>query len=710
MKRSAVREMGLFFLLATAFLLRAAFPTADPPKNLSNSRGIFLDGPKNVHNARNLALTGTFRLDDGWNPFCYSPSFTWATYLAFKTFGAGLWQARMYPILCSVLSILLVYAVARKEWGEGAAFLSAAFLGLDFTTISYGRLAMFETPMVAVMLLAVYAWQKGREDGAVWLVISGVCLGLSFVAKSIAAYFVGVFLAFSFFHALQLSRFRPSRSLARPLYILSGLTAVMLLWLLFFFLPNRSWVGKIGSGWLELAMSGGLVSWLRNAFRFSAFWHLCRSLPLLLLAIWGIFKLFFAFLESRGASRPEVDPLALLCALWFVGGGVFLSSLTYRPLRYFVALTPPLCLLAAWTAKQLWNNRKPSTGSFPAFLSSFLYFVAVSWLVYVSWLDPLLAGRTGGISPKIPTWLVRGAIAAGLSFLCGSILFAFSALAVRLASRSGRKACWPRRAAVLLAGGAFLSVQGHLYWDWAAHREYGVRDGSRALARLPHAVIAGRAANAACIENAHRPVCVTGWWDVGLVDEHGRDLFDRYPITHLQMTTQLWGVVPWFFRHYPEALSRCRFEQGIHFDSVDYPVYALTPDQLLGPTPGTKIRLEAETQFYHVGKRTFQGDRETLRSDRDYGFLLLTVPFLPRADSHRFDVLLRGKGESATIEVRRDLDKGPPLAQKTVSLEEDWRAETLVAPDCADVPLVFLALFVSGQGQAEVDFIEIKAY
>jgi len=706
MKRSTSRAIGLFSLLTIALFFRAAYPTADPPKNLSNSRGIFLDGPKNVHNARNLALTGTLRLDEGWNPFCYSPSFTWITALVFKAFGTGLCQARIYPILSSFLSVLLVYAIARRDWGEKAAFLSAAFLGFDFTTISYGRLAMFETPMVTVMLLAVYAWQKAREKGRIWFLTSGICLGLAFVAKSIAVYFIGIFLAFSFLTALQEARFRPSKPLLGPCLILLGFMSVMSLWLLFFLLPNRSWVGKIGSGWLELALSGGLVSWLRNVFRFSLFWHLCRSLPVLLLALYGAFTLCSMSVEQR---RLDVDPLALLCALWFVGGGMFLSSLSYRPLRYFVALTPPICLLGARSAVQLWSKELPRTPSFLRSFFSLLYFITVSWLVYVSWIDPQLAERMRTFTSSLPTWFLRGLIASLLSTLCGAALFALAVFLGRLASKAERASNGSRKLVVLLTSGAFLLIQGMLYLDWVSAREYGVRDGSRALARLPHSVIAGRAANAACIENHHRPVCVTGWWDVGLLDEKGRDLFERYPITHVQMTTQLWGVVPWFYRHYLGALSRCRFEEGIHFDSVDYPVYSLGMDPLWGPKAGEEMHLEAENQFYHVGLRTLGRDRGTLRSDRDYGFLLLTTPFIPQADHYRFDVLLRGDQESAALEIRRDLDAENPLAKRTLFLEGPWQKESLTVHTPDDAPLLFLTLFVTGQGKAEVDSIDIKA-
>jgi len=518
-----------------------------------------------------------------------------------------------------------------------------------------------------------------------------------------AVYFIGTFLVFVFLDSLQDAHFRPRRQVLRPWPILGSFLMVMTLWWVFFFLPNRSWVSKIGGGWLDLAMSGGLLDLLKNMFRFSAFWHLGRCLPILVLGLYWIFRSCSRILVER---RLSFDPLTLVCSFWFMGGALFLSSLTYRPLRYFVALTPPIFLLASKAIVELWDAKhEEKRSSFTPWIHP-IFFVLMSWLIWISWLDPLLLSRFKHTFSLIHAWYVRGGLFLFLSLMVVGIFFA-SSIAWKhcLKTTSWHIPSTPRMVSCFL-GFLFLCTQATLYLQWVQRREYGVRDGSRALRRLPFSVIAGRGANAACIENQHQPICVTGWWDRGLRDEEGKDLFERYPITHLQMTTHLGGVVPWYFRNYPDRMSYCRFEESAHFHGVDYPIYALGEHALLGPTKGQRIRLEAEEQFYHVGQRTPQ-PHGSIQSEKKRGFLLLTVPFVPQADQYLFEVVLSGDREAARLEIRENLH-GEPVASMNITLDGPWRKEAIQVETSGQSRL-FLSLYVAGQGRAAVDYVEISA-
>src|SRR4029078_10713298 len=96
----------LFLILALAALMRGLYPAADPPWNPSVGVVWHDEGPW-VHNARNKALFGQWSLDQ-WNPVYIAPVFTGLEYVAFRSFGVGVRQARLVPEIVRLFSVLLM--------------------------------------------------------------------------------------------------------------------------------------------------------------------------------------------------------------------------------------------------------------------------------------------------------------------------------------------------------------------------------------------------------------------------------------------------------------------------------------------------------------------------------------------------------------------------------------------------------------------------
>jgi predicted membrane-bound mannosyltransferase len=122
--------LALAGILLVAAVLRTIFPTADPPWR-SSVGIVWHDEGGWTHNARNRALYGAWRQDE-WNPMYVSPVFTGVEYAAFAACGVGLWQARLAPAACGVLSVLLLGLALRRLYGRAPGLVGAWLLACSY--------------------------------------------------------------------------------------------------------------------------------------------------------------------------------------------------------------------------------------------------------------------------------------------------------------------------------------------------------------------------------------------------------------------------------------------------------------------------------------------------------------------------------------------------------------------------------------------------
>jgi 4-amino-4-deoxy-L-arabinose transferase-like glycosyltransferase len=142
-----------------ASMLRTAFPLADPPW-FSSPGVVWHDEGAWVHNARNRTLTGQWQVDgDRWNPMFITPVFTGLEYLSFRSFGVGLWQARLVSEVLGVIAVLLLGLGVARIGGRRAGLVAAGLLAVNFVSVMYDRAAIMEATMVSLM---VASWSVMR--------------------------------------------------------------------------------------------------------------------------------------------------------------------------------------------------------------------------------------------------------------------------------------------------------------------------------------------------------------------------------------------------------------------------------------------------------------------------------------------------------------------------------------------------------------------
>jgi hypothetical protein len=96
------------------------------------------------------------------------------------------WFARILEFLLSIVSIILVYAIARKIFSQRAAVVSSAVWAFSSIVFYMGFHEYTEIPEVTLVLAAVLAFVSGRNFAA------GIFAGLAFTMKFPAGIFLAV--------------------------------------------------------------------------------------------------------------------------------------------------------------------------------------------------------------------------------------------------------------------------------------------------------------------------------------------------------------------------------------------------------------------------------------------------------------------------------------------------------------------------------------
>src|SRR4029450_6237332 len=160
LSRDSFRSM-LLLILGLSAVMRALYPAADPPWNPSVGIVWHDEGPW-VHNARNKAMFGQWSTDQ-WNPVYIAPVFTGLEYVAFRSLGVGVRQARVMPEVCGLLSVWLLALGVARLGGRRAGLIAAALLGTNYFYVMWNRAALMEGPMVAFMVASWYCYVRADE-------------------------------------------------------------------------------------------------------------------------------------------------------------------------------------------------------------------------------------------------------------------------------------------------------------------------------------------------------------------------------------------------------------------------------------------------------------------------------------------------------------------------------------------------------------------
>ncbi len=183
----------IFYLLAAAVLLVFfSYRLVQVPAGITGDEaafgynGILLSQTLHDENGRFLPVF-VLSLGGDWR----QPVTQYFTTVIFKIFGPSVFNLRMTSVITAVVSILLIYFLAKKLLGNIGGVVAAIFMATTPIFMIQSHLGLDNItpiPFVIGWLLGLYFYSKTKRK--LWLTLSAVCLGIGFYSYKAMRIFV----------------------------------------------------------------------------------------------------------------------------------------------------------------------------------------------------------------------------------------------------------------------------------------------------------------------------------------------------------------------------------------------------------------------------------------------------------------------------------------------------------------------------------------
>jgi 4-amino-4-deoxy-L-arabinose transferase-like glycosyltransferase len=143
--------------------------------------------------AREMAVSGdwvTPRLNGV--PYFFKPPLQyWATAVSFKVFGFNEFAARLYVLLCGLLSLFMVGVAARRLLSPEAGWVAASMLAASPYFLAFCGIVTLDTGLMAWTTVAVCAFLIAQADGTAdtarrrWMLLAWAGMALAILSKGL---------------------------------------------------------------------------------------------------------------------------------------------------------------------------------------------------------------------------------------------------------------------------------------------------------------------------------------------------------------------------------------------------------------------------------------------------------------------------------------------------------------------------------------------
>jgi len=271
----------------------------------------------------------------------YPPIFDLVTASLFGIFGISVFTARLVSTIFAVLSLIIVFEIANKMYGQKIALISAILFGVMPGFVWLSRVAMIETMLVFFFTTSMYFfynWMSCHKNKD--LILSGLMLGVGFLVKY-QMIIAGVIMLTSIF---VLGRDYLKTKLSKIPLFLIAVVLVVIPWIFVSYQIYTSgmldqWIYAIGIGNPEKSLYSirfpiPIFYFIEMTWPYENVHPISLFLYLIGLGGLGVFSL-----------RRKVEDKFLL--IWFGVVFVFFTIIANKHWRYVIPLFPILAISAA---------------------------------------------------------------------------------------------------------------------------------------------------------------------------------------------------------------------------------------------------------------------------------------------------------------------------------------------------------------------------
>jgi len=295
------------------------------------------DDSRYVAVAQNLAAGNLPAGDGEW--FGARAVFLWPVALVFRIAGADDYRAVVWPLACSLLSILAAFLIGRELMGRRAGLVASGLVALAPVEIIWATRLRPDAVMPAFVALAVWAALRSRRSAhraTWWLVAAGGLTGAAWSARETALVMAPVVMAAAW--PVIRTSWRGVAAYA------TGLLAIPLAEVVVFAFDGRPlWPLTATAG------AGSYRSPLEGLERTTA--YISQLVTHVGDPRSPLFLILPAVLIAGSVALARGTRAAILPAAWLAWGVLYLEVATLasvdKPIRFLTLLTVPTALLIA---------------------------------------------------------------------------------------------------------------------------------------------------------------------------------------------------------------------------------------------------------------------------------------------------------------------------------------------------------------------------
>lgn len=310
--------------------------------------------------AREMLVSGDW-LTPRYNDYKYfekPPLQIWATALAFKLFGLGEWQARLWSGLTSFMTILAIGITAGTLFGRRTGVIASLILASSPIWVLGGHFNSLDMGLSAFMSLSLFAMllgqssTKGSGIETFWMLVCWANMGLAVLSKGL----IGVALPGLVLIAYSITSF--DWQIWKRLHLIKGLILLLILTA-----PWFIWISQVNPEFPNFFF-------IKEHFeRFTTDQHQRVApwfyfFPLLIVGFlpWLLQlpkSLALAFTER--SNREETFKPLWMCLIWSVFIFAFFSKSQSKLPGYIIPIFPALAIMAAVALDKSLFTTSPSS-------------------------------------------------------------------------------------------------------------------------------------------------------------------------------------------------------------------------------------------------------------------------------------------------------------------------------------------------------------